>query len=315
MRRPVQRRQLGYGVRDVVHPANRGIARLSRYLPEATPRPFRFLQLPKELRLLVLEQILRPRCFNRVYVSRPNKEPSEFQFLFSNQLLALRRTSKLVKEEAEYVFISSNDFFFNGLSEITFLRRKNSFLQNSLQHITLGQDALAVDIGGDKFGPFNKASRVLAALRTFTSLRTLNITLPWENNGISNPEFQYLIDLLVANVSATKLVVTRPNLQYLLPDYGMHLQSSSIPHGSEFRCISTFIKDRPKIHRCPLNALQILDNDIDHMRRINHRNQRLGDETRLQPSAVTTRLLGWLSGKWRLPPAELIKWDYDINVW
>ncbi|MCJ1379981.1 hypothetical protein MMC17_003084 [Xylographa soralifera] len=298
---------------DIYSPDRVVAARPSHHSSEATTQPFPFLHLPKELRLLVLEKPLKSR--RPVSVFRPDILLAWPLSPFPDELVALRTTSRQMKDEAEHVFMLFNHFFVPSLSDLTFFSSKTSdFFGRSVQHLILGRDALVVTQIQEMLGYAHQAFhtiKVLAALRKFPLLQTLKITLPWEENGLNNPEFGDLIDFLVGNIATKKLIISRPDIEFLIPGNTGHPQDSSVPSGLEICFFAAILRDRSRGYQYPINTLGILSNDITHIRRINARSQRLGEELRLLPSRVILRLGNWLGGK--MQPCNGTVWEPDLD--
>ncbi|MCJ1290712.1 hypothetical protein MMC34_002254 [Xylographa carneopallida] len=281
---------------------------------QATTHPFLFLQLPKQLRLLVLAKLLK---FHRpVSVFRPDALLAWSLSPFPDELIALRSTSRQIKDEAEYIFISFNRFHISRLSDLSFFNSKLVELSHhSVQHLILGRDALVVTQLEEMLGYTHQAFhniRVLAALRKFTHLQTLKITLPWEENGLSDPAFGDLIDFLVMNVRTKRLTITRPDIEFLIPGNTGHPQESSLSCRLEYSFFAAILTSHPREYQYPMKALGILSNDLTHMIRINHHSQSLGKELRVMPSRVILRLGIWLNGGMQFCNGAV--WESDLDL-
>ncbi|MCJ1433198.1 hypothetical protein MMC27_002557 [Xylographa pallens] len=281
---------------------------------EATTQPFPSLQLPKELRLLVLEGLLESR--RPISVFRPDVLLTWTVSPFPAELLALRATSRQIKDEAEYVFMSVNHFLVPTLSDLTFFSSKaNEVLHRFVRHLILGRDAFVVTPFEDMVGRTDHAFhtiKVLAALRKFPLLKTLKITLPWGENGLSSPEFGDLIDFVVGNIATKKLIITRPDIEFLIPGNTDHPNESWIVSGHEHCFVKAMIRDHPREIYYPENTLDILGNDMTHMRRINDRSQSLGEELHLMPSRAIIRLCKWLNRKLQCGKGTV--WEADLDL-
>ncbi|MCJ1401604.1 hypothetical protein MMC11_004820 [Xylographa trunciseda] len=299
---------------DNIHSRDEVGTQPSHYPATVITGPFPFLQLPKEMRLQVLKLLL---TFDEpVWIFRPDILLAWSLSPFPDEHIALRATSSQMKKEADYVFMCFNHFFVPSLSDLTFLGSKaNEFFRRSLQHIILGQNVLVItqleELLGHPHRAFHTTS-VLAALRKFPLLQTLKITLPWEENGLSNPDFGDLMDFLVVNVTTKKLIITRPDIEFLIPGNTGHPQESSIPLGSELSFFVAIVREGPRGCQYPINTLGILSNDINHVRRINDLSQSLGRELRLLPSRAILRLGNWLNRGLQLPTGRI--WEPDLII-
>ncbi|MCJ1283982.1 hypothetical protein MMC26_003313 [Xylographa opegraphella] len=288
--------------------------RSSHDKPGVDTQPFLFLHLPEQLRLLVIEQLLwfpKP-----VSVFRPDMLLDWSLSPFPDELVALRMTSRQMKDEADHVFMSCNHFLVHSLSDLTFICSKaNEFFCCSIRHLILGRHAFVVTQLEETLGYIHQSfhtTKVLASLGKFSFLQTLKITLPWEENGLSNPEFEDLIDFFVLNIRTKKLIITRPDIEFLIPGNTGHTEEFSVSRGSEFTFFAEILRAHPQGYQYPINTLAILSNDVTHIRRINNSSQILGKELCLLPSRVMLRLSNWLNGGTHL--CNEIVWESDLDL-
>ena len=162
---------------DTYPPERVAIRPLSYPLEAATQTPS-FLLLPKELRLLVLEQFFKSS--RSISVFRPDILVASCLSPFPDELVALQTTSRQMKDDAEHVLMSFNHFSVSSLSALTFFSSKaKGLFCHSAQLLTLGRDTLKGTRLEEMLGYTHQAfhtTKVLTALRKFSLLQTLEIT-------------------------------------------------------------------------------------------------------------------------------------------
>ncbi|MCJ1474867.1 hypothetical protein MMC13_003527 [Lambiella insularis] len=265
-------------------------------LPAAPEQEFRFLELPRRIRLLILEELLKRNRAIRVYEHEP--EPGTAPCPYPYDFVALRSTCNELRLEAGFQFMSLNKFFVSSCGDITYFARKlDEFHCLSVKHLILGKNALSVSADQDRIdvGTFH-AIRVLAALRSFPNLDTLTITLPWAENGLSNPDFGNLMDFIAVSGPTRELVICRPDIEFLLPGNTGSYREYRVPDDASQHFLSCMLADHPKGYKYPENARAILVNDTEWMNRLNERNERYKEPLRVRASIETVQLRRWLMG-------------------
>ena len=114
------------------------------------------------------------------------------------------------------------------------------------------------------------------------------------------------------NIATRKLIIARPHMGSLILENNGHPQEASVNRESERSFAAAIIGDRRRGYVYPISIKRILSNDSTHIRRINDRNQSLGEDVRLLPIHEVLRLRNWLDRG--MPFCDGAVWEPDLDL-